>query len=217
MVNPLHHMSTAARVVIWLALLGVILGWFLLFRPSSLGGPAHYILVSGESMEPTLHGGDLLLVREQGTYTTGDIVAYRVPEGDAAEGRIVVHRVAGGSAAEGFTMQGDNKEGPDFWHPSQDDIIGEMWFRVPQVAGLVRTLREPLFVGAVAAAVAVFLVLSGGQDKKRSPRPSPGQRSHVIRGRRPPGLSLRVVLFLLSGIGTALRFTRAHQGGGRRT
>ncbi len=87
-------MVTVARAGIWLVVLGIALGWFLWFRPSTLGGPAHYVMVSGESMEPTLHGGDLLLVRRQGGYSPGDIVAYRVPEGEPAEGRIVVHRIA---------------------------------------------------------------------------------------------------------------------------
>ncbi len=159
-------------------------------------------------MEPTLHGGDLLLVRQQGGYSAGDIVAYRVPEGDPAEGRIVVHRVAGGSPAEGFIMQGDNKQAPDYWRPSQDDIVGKMWISVPHVAGLVGILRTPIVMGSVAAAVAAFMVLSHGEEKKRPRGVSPAKGSGGAgRLRPPPGLTLWLLLILTATLVGSLAFT----------
>ena len=59
-------------------------------------------------MQPTLYEGDLAVVRQQSSYEEGDIVAFRVPEGEDGEGAIIIHRIVGGDAENGFILQGDN-------------------------------------------------------------------------------------------------------------
>ncbi len=203
------------RAAFVVALLAMSVAWLLLFRPTFLGGPATYVQVYGTSMEPTLDSGDLVLVREQGNYGNGDIVAFRVPEGESGEGAIVIHRIVGGTAKEGFITQGDNKEVFDPWRPTGDDVVGRLWFSIPVGGRLLAILQSPLLLAALASGVAVFLVLSGGEQKKGPPQPSPAEPSHAIRRRRPRGLELWLLLILLSGIGTALPSTPRHQGGGR--
>ncbi len=208
-------MPTVTKAAISLALLGMLLGWFLLFRPTMLGGPASYVIVSGQSMAPTLHSSDLAVLQKRSDYRPGDIVAFRVPEGEPGEGFLVIHRIVGGSAEDGFVMQGDNKQAQDLWHPSPDEIVGKMWFRVPHVAGFVGILRAPLIMPALAASVAVFLVLRGDEVKKRPRQPLPAEPSHSIRRPRPRGLGQGLLLILTAGARTALRFTARRQGGGR--
>lgn len=72
------------------------LAWWLLLRPTVLGGPAGYVLVAGESMRPALAPGDLVLVRRAARYRTGEVIAYRVPTGATSRGilTLVVHRVS---------------------------------------------------------------------------------------------------------------------------
>jgi signal peptidase len=199
------------RKVLVLPLLAFLLAWFFLFRPVSLGGPASYILVSGDSMEPTLDSGDLVLVRQQGNYGNGDIVAFKVPEGEPGEGAIVIHRIVGGSPDEGFVMQGDSKERPDLWHPAKDDIVGKMWFSVPAAGRFLAFLRAPLLLAGLASGVAVFLVLIGGEEKKRHREVLPAKGSGGARPLRPPpGLTLWLLLILTATLVGSLAFTARH-------
>jgi signal peptidase I len=203
--------SSALLVVLAAAL---IAGWFFTLRPASLGGLVTYVMVRGGSMEPTLHGGDLVVVRRQGSYGPGDIVAFRVPKGDPGEGAIVVHRIAGGSPEEGFTMQGDNMHGADVWQPSQNDIVGKMWFSVPGGGRLLERLRAPLPLAALAASIAVFLVLSGPEKEKRPRQPAPPSQGPPAsraaprhRLRLPPGPTLFLLLALLPAGVAAVSFS----------
>ena len=101
----------------------VCLFWAQYLRPQSLGGRAAYVLVSGKSMLPRYHTGDLVLVERQSSYHVGELIAYRVPKGDPMAGAQVIHRIVGGNAKQGFIVQGDNRTAPDVWHPKPGDIV----------------------------------------------------------------------------------------------
>jgi len=163
-----------------IAALGLFLAWFLLLRPGFLGGPASYIIVAGASMEPTLHTGDLALARQQPAYQEGEIVAFRVPQGEPGEGAIVIHRIVGGTAEEGYTVQGDNKESPDFWRPTANDIVGRMWFSVPRGGLYVLSLRQPIALATLAGLLGMLFVL---RDDEGAPR---GRRHGPTRPTSPP-------------------------------
>lgn len=159
-----------ARHAVTAAAVGVFLAWFLLLRPSFLGGPVSWVRVTGVSMEPALEDGDLAIVRTEDSYRRGDIVAFRVPEGEPAEGGLVIHRIVGGSAANGFVVRGDNKRAPDLWKPTEAQIVGVLWFTVPGGGRLLGRLREPPTFASLAAALAVFTVLVGGDKTRGRPR-----------------------------------------------
>src|SRR4051794_11442436 len=80
----------------------VCLFWMQYLRPQAFGGRAAYVLVSGQSMLPRYHTGDLVLVERQSSYHVGQLIAYRVPKGDAMAGAQVIHRIVGGNAQHGF-------------------------------------------------------------------------------------------------------------------
>lgn len=153
-----------------LPLAAVLVAWFFLLRPESLGGPAGYVMVAGHSMEPTLRTGDLALTQKQGSYDTGDIVAFHVPKGEPAEGAMIIHRIVGGSAAEGYLVQGDNKNAPDPWRPKPQNIVGRLRFTLPGAARWVWLLRQPLILGSVVGGLGMLTVLSGGSGKPASRR-----------------------------------------------
>jgi signal peptidase I len=147
----------------------VTLAWLLLLRPTALGGPATWVVIRGDSMEPTYHTGDLVIVRRESTYAVGDVVAYEVPEGDVGGGAIVIHRLIG-SDATGYDVQGDNNQGPDPWRPTTAEILGRAWLAAPALGRVVTWLHQPPIAASLAAAVVVTLVLGrpGAPVRRRS-------------------------------------------------
>ena len=129
--------------------------WALFLRPQSLGGRAGYVLVSGKSMLPLYHTGDLVLVERHSSYHVGELIAYRVPKGDPMAGAQVIHRIVGGDAQHGFVVQGDNRTAPDVWRPKPADIVGAKAVRIPNAIVLLQYLRSP-FVLALLVACFVF-------------------------------------------------------------
>ena len=135
------------------------LGWFIALRPQVLGGPAAYILVAGDSMEPTIHPGSLVILFRQPRYSAGDVVAYRIPPGGPGAGLNVIHRIVGGSAADGFVVRGDNAPTSDLWRPLPDAILGSAPVVIPGAVPVILFLRSPIVAASVAAALATYLVL----------------------------------------------------------
>src|SRR5688500_12875501 len=106
--KPRSRWATMARAAGCTVAVLVVAARALWFRPDSLGGRTGYVIVSGQSMEPAMHGGDFVVVRRQPTYRVGDVVSYRIPMGEFI-GRRIIHRIVGGSATDGFILRGDNK------------------------------------------------------------------------------------------------------------
>lgn len=133
--------------------------WAVVLRPQALGGPVTYLVIRGDSMEPTYRTGDLLVVRAAERYAVGDIVAYRVPAGDVGAGHLVVHRIAAGDGDAGYLMQGDNNPSVDPWMPRSSDIAGRAWVAVPGVGRMLTFLHRPAAAGALAVALLVAFTL----------------------------------------------------------
>jgi signal peptidase I len=170
---PPHVKRPRLRHATYALVAGMLLGWLLLLRPTALGGPASYVFVTGVSMEPTLRTGDLVVLHEADAYAPGDVVAFRVPEGQPGEGALVIHRIVGGSADTGFVMQGDNVRAPDDWHPAGSDVVGRQWFHVPGAGTVVAWIRQPaVFASLMAGAVVFFVVLGGGGSAPVRRRPA---------------------------------------------
>jgi signal peptidase I len=143
--------------------------WAFTLRPASLGGPAQYVLVKGVSMLPTFETGDLVLTRPADGYGIGDVVAYRVPEGDVGAGAVVIHRIIGGSATAGYVIQGDNNDDVDEWRPTNDDILGKAWIHAPGVGRALTFLRAPVPLASLAAGFTIaFMLFPSPKHRRRS-------------------------------------------------
>ncbi len=146
--------------------IGAVVFWALFLRPQSLGGPAGYVLVSGQSMEPRYHTGDLVLVERQSSYHVGELIAYHVPKGDPMAGAQVIHRIVGGDAHHGFVVQGDNRTAPDTWRPKPADIVGAKSLRIPDAIIVLKYVRSPVILGLLAACFVFAHVLGSGAEKE---------------------------------------------------
>ncbi|GAB4329912.1 MAG: hypothetical protein Kow0010_14610 [Dehalococcoidia bacterium] len=140
--------------------------------PVQVGGSVGYVIVSGNSMEPRLHGGDLVLTWRTGEYRPGDVVAYRQPRL-----AYVIHRIIDFDG-ERFTLKGDNNHFVDSYRPARHEIIGKQWLRIPHAGSALVRLREP----GIAAAVIVLGVATFGSPLSRS-RPDRNTSTSKRRGR----------------------------------
>lgn len=155
--------AAVVRVVLSLALLaaGAVAFW-----PAALGGATSYVVVSGDSMLPTLRPGDLVVLRAGGRYDPGDVVAYRPPPGDIAEHAVVIHRLGPPGPDGSLTARGDHNTHDDPWTVTQDRVLGRVWLHVPGIGRALVLLRSPLALGLLAGLGAVWTVVRLGRAEE---------------------------------------------------
>ena len=115
----------------------VLLGW-LVFSPQKIGGRAMYIVIIGNSMEPDIKYGDLVLVLKSSDYLIGDIVAYDYPGVGT-----ILHRIIDVDN-DSYILRGDNNTWEDSYHPGKEEVIGKLWMHIPGVGNFFRQLRTPV-------------------------------------------------------------------------
>ena len=168
-------MQTVFRSVQW-SLVAAFVAAAFLFWPQSLGGTIAYVRVDGHSMDPTLHMGDLAIVRKQSSYNVGDAVAYRIPKGEFGAGALVIHRLIAGDGVRGYTTKGDNRTMADEWHPRTADIVGRVRYDIPAFGNTMAELTRPMNIGGLVAGLTVFVMLLPSR-KSKSKRGSRGRHS----------------------------------------
>ena len=141
--------------------------WFVALRPSSLGGLVTYLVIRGDSMEPTYHGGDLVAVKVAERYAVGDVVAYRVPAGEIGAGHLVVHRIVGGTGETGFLLRGDHNPSVDPWMPRSEDVAGTAWFSVAGAGKVLAFVRQPAVAGELAVALLAMLAFLRAPERRQ--------------------------------------------------
>jgi signal peptidase len=173
------NLPTFRKAVKWSALIGAILVWAFVLRPTWLGGPATYILVRGDSMLPVHINGDFLFIHARPVYGPGDVVAFRVPAGELGEGKLVVHRIVEGGPG-GYVLRGDNNSAADPWRPSQVDIVGRVMFAVPMVGRILAVALSPAVAASIATAMLVMFFVARGSAGQASEGAGLGLRRPTI-------------------------------------
>ncbi|GIW17131.1 MAG: hypothetical protein KatS3mg064_0288 [Tepidiforma sp.] len=174
-------------------------GW-VLFAPQQLGGQTAYVIVNGNSMEPGMQRGDLAIVRRADDYRPGDVVTYRHPEVGH-----VIHRII--DVEDGrYTLQGDNNDFTDSYHPGRGEVVGRLWFRVPGAGRVLWHLRSPLWTGIVLSVA--FAGLLGSSARPRPGSAAAARRNHHRGGGHPMAPIYRnwqdaLALLLAVGLGFA--------------
>ena len=113
--SPLSAFFAAVGLVLTVTL------WIVL-APTEFGGQATYVIINGNSMQPGLHEGDLVILRQADSFVVGDIATYRSPDVGTVIHRIIDRR------GEQYIFQGDNNAWVDSYQPTQADLIGKYWF-----------------------------------------------------------------------------------------
>ncbi|MCA0146950.1 signal peptidase I [Blastococcus sp. LR1] len=169
-------MTAASRVASTSAAAALVLATLWLFWPQSLGGGTTYVTTYGTSMEPGFSSGDIAVLSEAAAYSVGDVVAYR----SESLNTIVMHRIVSADA-EGFVTQGDNNAWLDQDRPTDEDILGTLFLRIPNGGHVLDTLTSPWTLGVVGLAT-LLVVGSAKAGKERR-----GRRS---RRRRAPAFTM---------------------------
>ena len=177
-----------ARAVAW-ALLAVAL-WQV--WPQTVGGPMAYVRVSGTSMEPGLRTGDLVAVRRRDGYAVGDVVAYRVPDGELGARQVVIHRLVGGDGRTGWTTLGDNRRTVDPWRPTDRDVVGALVWTSAGRGDDVARLAQPVPLGLLCGGLTTLVLLWPDRRRRATATPTvpmvlDGLRLVPFLDERPPG------------------------------
>lgn len=140
-------------------LLGALLIWGCLAL--ALRTPYPLVMVTGQSMEPTLHDGDLVLIEgvDIKDVQVGDIVVFYRP---GSRSEIVIHRVVAKVEVDGqvaLKTQGDNSPTPDTDLVRQQDLLGRMIYRLPGAGNIIRFLRSPVGIAIIAIVYGIYLAL----------------------------------------------------------
>jgi signal peptidase I len=129
----------------WLILAGVLA----VIWPVRFGGSTSFMIVSGHSMDPTYHTGDLVITKARPTYRVGEIVVYKIPGAGAGAGREVVHRLHQVLPDGKLLAKGDNNRTADPWPITQGDIVGSKWVMFPKGGIILGFLRSILMLAVV--------------------------------------------------------------------
>ena len=145
-----RYVSIIATVVLWI-----------IFAPIKLGGKASYILVSGNSMEPNFHRGDLVITQKHQEYQIGEAIAYYHP---MLEG-VVYHRIVGIEQG-GYLLQGDANAWLDSHIPTNDEVLGAEWIYLPGVGSVLEKARQPAWLATIIVAFVLMTVWPSGDENQ---------------------------------------------------
>jgi signal peptidase len=211
-------MKNSTSTLRWLAALIALVAVGVLWEelaPARLGGTHDYAVVDGISMNPKLHAGDLVVMRQSSSYQVGDVVGYH----NAQLGRLVLHRIVGKVDGR-YVFKGDNNSFLDAYHPTQAELVGRLWFHVPEVGGIFTWLHAPHHAGVIVAVLAFLLLAGGGAGavhhrRRRRPTrlsvsPNPTLGRALLTGAAP----LAVVFGLVTLIGFSHATTSTTQAPG---
>jgi signal peptidase I len=150
-------MGSAVSLLSALFVIGA--AWWLV-APPALAGSTSFATIDGTSMLPNLHRDDLVALRESSSYRVGDVVAYR----SALLQRIVLHRIV--AIDNGlYTFKGDNNAFLDPEHPTEAQLVGKLFVRIPVAGRVVPIMHVPWIVGVLAALLVLTMGLGGGSGR----------------------------------------------------
>jgi len=172
-----HIITKVLNIVLYIILIPLIIFNFTLIFKSFLNpndtpdflGYKNYIIVSG-SMEPTIHVGDAIFVKEikQNEIKENDIISFK--DGDS----ITTHRIIEIEENNGivrYTTKGDNNNSPDKEKILYSQIEGVYQFKINSFGIVIKILKSKLtLIIIVAILILNILYTSRLKDKKQKRR-----------------------------------------------
>ncbi len=131
---------------------------------AALGVDTPFMVVVSRSMEPTINVNDIIVVKsiDPKQIEVGDIIVFENPMGrDIPIVHRVVDKVSLPNGLIGFVTKGDNNPVNDPWVVSEELVIGEVIFVIPQIGILSRVMNESPLIrfGLILLVLAVLVYL----------------------------------------------------------
>jgi hypothetical protein len=116
-------------------------------------------------MLPNFHGGDLVLLRQQPTYSVGEVAGYH--SGDL--GITVMHRIVAVNG-DHYVFKGDNNGWVDSYQPTASQIVGAEWVQLPGIGSALITLRAPVITAFIIGLLWLFVVWPRSSSRRQRRR-----------------------------------------------
>ncbi|MFW9925729.1 MAG: signal peptidase I [Candidatus Thorarchaeota archaeon] len=155
-----------------LLIIGATLGGFGLFT-IGMGTSTPLVVVTSDSMSPTLERGHLLVLQSQAPedIEVDDVIVFHASWHTEAP---VVHRVIQRENIDGeyrYYTQGDNNSHPDPTYTVYEDIVGVVVSAIPYIGYITLILQEPGVLPLAIIILIVIIVLPEFIPKKDSGEP----------------------------------------------
>ncbi|MFW6298249.1 MAG: signal peptidase I [Bacillota bacterium] len=148
-------------------------------RTVDIFGFKPYVVLT-ESMEPRIEADDVVIVKktEADALKEGDIITFLVDINDDGADNVVTHYVhsietTGSNSLEIRTrrhFEDEDAISPDDWVITEEDILGEHLFTIPNIGIAVRFLQSPFGIAALIVNVGIVagIVLLLRTDSKKT-------------------------------------------------
>ena len=148
-------------------IVGVTLAGYGVFMVA-MGTTSPLVVVTSESMLPTLDRGHLLVLQRQAPedINVGEIIVYNADWHPSAP---VVHRIIQRDYVDGeyrYYTQGDNNDRPDQSYRTYDDIVGVAIASVPWIGNITLFLQTPGVLPVVMILLIALMIIPEFLPKK---------------------------------------------------
>lgn len=200
-------MAKALKLTFGLVSIVLIGVAYYVFAPTQIGGHSSYVTITGESMEPVMHKGDLVILKKRSHYEVNDIVAYR----SERIHQVVLHRIVERDGSR-YIMRGDNTTGNDVERPLYNDFVGERWIQLNGMGTWLNRAREPEYAALLAGLAVLLAGVSVGATRSHRRRRSRDATHSLPRHSRsgsisPPLTAALVACGLLAALASLLALT----------
>jgi signal peptidase I len=152
-------MKKLFKVIYYLFFVAVILVIVLLLLSTlPVPGKLKFFVVQSGSMEPTIHTGSVVVIKQEQDYNVGDIITFgpNTRISSPTTHRIFEKKDSGGVIS--YVTKGDANNGPDIKNVSQGEVIGKLVFKVPIVGYIVAAIKKPYGFLAIVIIPALIII-----------------------------------------------------------
>lgn len=144
-------MKKIVKEAISIIIILIVLFPAIIFAAPFIVGGTKAAVVTGGSMEPTIHIGSVAIIKKVDVENikVGDIIAFKTGKGQSLH-RVIEILSSGGKPC--FRTKGDANEDPDPWIVYPEDVYGVLYFTIPYYGYLIWFAGTPL--GAI-----IFLLI----------------------------------------------------------